>query len=192
MLKQGSHKTCSYKDMTDNASFTVSHMSRIILVALLPLIAIIIYLEGQKYDPALIQFRPDEITQETSVSLFPSDFEGLTRTGPPRLYDKENLYEYINGHAEFFIKSGFLKLHVADYIKGGSSPEQPDAVVDIYDMGKALHAFGILADEAGDAPLDLDVGSMGFQTTQGMNFIRDRYYIKIWDRYYIDKTKLNL
>ena len=157
----------------------ISILNRIILVSLLPVIAIITYFEGQSYDPALIQFKSGDTGQETEASFFPDEIEILIRAGQPRLYNRENLYEYINGHAEFFIKSGFLKLTVADYIKKGSPPEQPDAVVDIYDMGKAIHAFGILADEAGDNPLDLRIGSMGFKTSQGINFIKGKYYIKV-------------
>ncbi len=157
----------------------ISTLSRIILISLLPVIAIIIYFEGQSYDPALIQFRPGETGQETEASFLPDKFEILNRAGQPRIYNRENLYEYINGHAEFFIKSGFLKLTVADYIKKGSTTDQPDAVVDIYDMGKAIHSFGILSDEAGDNPLDLAIGSMGFKTSQGINFIKGKYYIKI-------------
>ncbi|MEN8262515.1 MAG: DUF6599 family protein [Nitrospirota bacterium] len=165
--------------MENNAPIAVSNMSRIILISLLPVIAIIIYFEGQSYDPALIQFKSGETGQEIEASFFPDEFETLNRAGQPRTYNRENLYEYINGHAEFFIKSGFLKLTVTDYIQKGSTPNQPDAVVDIYDMGKAIHAFGILSDEAGENPLDLQIGSMGFKTSQGINFIKGKYYIKV-------------
>ncbi len=165
--------------MKNNAPIEISNISRIILISLLPVIAIIIFIEGQSYDPALIQFKAGETGQEIEASFLPYEFKILSRAGQPRVYNRENLYEYINGHAEFFIKSGFLKLTVTDFIKKGSTPDQPDAVVDIYDMGKAIHAFGILSDEAGDNPLDLQIGSMGFKTSQGITFIKGKYYIKV-------------
>jgi hypothetical protein len=51
--------------------------------------------------------------------------------------------------------------------------------VDIYDMGKGIHAFGVLLDEVGDSASTVKVGMMGAKTAQGLSFASGRYYIKI-------------
>ena len=129
--------------MQHNDSSKTSTTSRVILAAFLPIIALILYLEGQNYDSALIQFKPAETSEHNDASFFPDNIEIFSRSGQLRVYTKENLYEYINGHADFFITSGFIRLTAGEYTKTGSPPEQSDAVVDIYDMGKNIHAFGI-------------------------------------------------
>jgi hypothetical protein len=162
----------------DNSS-EASIVNRAILAALLPVIALILYIEGQSYDSALIQFKSSETSVQIGTSFFPDNIEMFSRAGRLRVYTKENLYEYINGHADFFITSGFVRLTVGEYAKTGSPQEQSDAVVDIYDMGKSIHAFGILSDEAGETPLNANLGSLGFKTSEGANFIKGKYYVKI-------------
>ncbi|UCE79150.1 MAG: hypothetical protein JSV13_00480 [Nitrospiraceae bacterium] len=154
-------------------------INRFILLALLPIIAFIVYREGQTYDPALLQFTSSDISTGEEISFFPRSIEGFSRSGQVRLYSKENLYEYVNGHAEYFLSAGFIRLAVGEYVKTGAESAQSDAVVDIYDMGKDIQAFGVLADETGDALSSVQDGIMGARTPQGMSFASGRYYVKI-------------
>jgi hypothetical protein len=101
------------------------------------------------------------------------------RIGQIRSYTKENLYEYVNGHAEYFISAGFISLAVGEYGTEVSEGNEPDVVVDIYDMGKSIQAFGIRSDESGGRFSDIQIGLTGFRTPQGVSFVRGRYYIKI-------------
>lgn len=154
-------------------------INRFILLALLPIIALIVYIEGQTYDPALLQFTSSDISTGAETAFFPRNIEGFSRSGQVRLFSKENLYEYVNGHAEYFLSAGFMRLAVGEYVRTGTEPKQPDAVVDIYDMGKSIHAFGVLADEIGDALSSFQDGIMGARTPQGMSFASGKYYVKI-------------
>jgi hypothetical protein len=156
-----------------------SQLNRFILLALLPVIAFVIYLEGQSYDPSLIRFTPSDISTGKEAALLPREVRGFNRSGQVRLYSKENLHEYINGHAEYFLSAGFKMLAVGEYIRAGTDPSQPDIVVDIYDMGKGIHAFGVLSDEIGDNAATLNVGMMGAKTSQGVSFIRGKFYVRI-------------
>ncbi len=156
-----------------------ARISRIILIVLLPAIAVVLYLEGQHYDPALIRFQPPEAGAEKAAAFFPAEIDGYTRTGPLRTFTRGNLYEYINGHAEYFISSGFIELTTGEYAGAAAAAGQSDVVVDIYDMGKGIQAFGILADEAGENPEYVQVGSMGFQTARSLGFIKAKYYVKV-------------
>jgi hypothetical protein len=156
-----------------------SQLNRLILVAFLPVIALTLYLEGQSYDPQLIRFVPSEMTARAEADFFPGQAGGFHRAGQVRHYSEENLYEYVNGHAEYFLSAGFSGLAVGEYVLAGTEPAQPDIVVDIYDMGKTIHAFGVFADETGDNPARIQVGMMGARTERGISFVNGKYYVKI-------------
>ena len=154
-----------------------SNVYRIMLLGLLPVVALLIYVKGQDYDPALINFSPSQSGIDSLTGFFPDKIETLSRSGQIRTYTRENLYEYVNGHAEYFISSGFVKLAVGEYSL--ISKDDPDIVIDLYDMGKSIQAFGILSDESGGNITDIHSGLTGFKTPQGLGFIKGQYYIKI-------------
>lgn len=171
------------------STHSASVVYRLLLLALLPVIAALLYFTGQKYDPALINFRQAQSASGINGSnvsgsgpsalQFPAEIDGLTKAGPTKPYTKDNLYEYVDGHADYFITNGFNSLTVAEYSKTQSSARSPEVVADVYDMGIPMQAFGVLTDEAGDGASQVDVGVMGFQTSQGVNFFKGRYYVKI-------------
>jgi hypothetical protein len=165
--------------------------SRIILLALLPGIAVILFLHGQHYDPSLIDFTkipgekasgPDASAQsaETSIPVLGAQvIAGLRQIGRAQRFTKDNLYEHVNGHAEYFISAGFVELTVTEYISSGSASAQADIHVEVFDMGKSIHAFGVLTDESGENARPVAVGTMAFRTSGGINFFKGRHYVKI-------------
>lgn len=155
----------------------ISLTYRLLLLLLLPAVAAAIYIKGQRYDPALITFKP--LSEDAASINLPREIEGFSIGSQPRSYNKENLYEYINGHAEYFIGAGFVSLSVGEYTKKGSEQAQPDATAEIYDMGKDIHAFGIIADETGKDYKEIKIGAKGVKSPQGISFIKGRYYVKI-------------
>ncbi len=154
-------------------------ISRYLLLLMLPIIALAIYIEGQKYNSSIISFKPQTYNKSTMAKYLPENIEKFSRIGQIRLFTKDNLFEYVNGHAEFFINAGFERLAVGEYVSSDTDQSQPDTIVDIYDMGKDIQAFGVLIDEAGEGPSPVSIGHMGFITTKGISFIKGQYYIKI-------------
>jgi len=164
---------------------------RLLLIGLLPLTAGVLYFKGQKYDPALIDFKAavrQEVTgsvastqaiQESQPLPVVQDIAGFRKLGETRRYTKENLYEHVDGHAEYFISAGFQGLTVTEYIAAGSKAAQAEIQVEVFDMGKSIQAFGVLADEAGENPPPVSLGTMGYKTSNGVNYIKGRYYVKI-------------
>ncbi len=150
---------------------------RFLLLALLPLVAVLVYLDSLRYDPGLLDFKAQKDGANIPANYFPQRWDSLTRTGTIRRFDKSSLYEYVNGHAEFFISAGFLSLAVADYSLDGRA--EPAATMEIYHMGKPLHAFGVLMDETGEAAEAVNVGGMGFKNGRGLRFIHGPYYMKL-------------
>jgi hypothetical protein len=157
----------------------LSKVYRVLLLALLPVIALLIYMEGQHYDPALIQFQSSESKRDSMALFFPGEIAGFNRAGQIRLFTKENLYEYVNGHAEYFISAGFIGLAVGEYGKAGYEETDPEVVIDVYDMGKSIQAFGVLSDESDGNLSEIRTGLTGFRTPQGISFVKGRYYIRI-------------
>jgi len=164
---------------------------RLLLIGLLPLIAAVLYVRGQRYDPALIDFKtavgeggpgPVASLQSMRESQSPpavQEIAGFRRLGQAHRYTKENLYEHVDGHAEFFIGAGFQGLTVTEYVGTSSKARQAEIQAEVFDMGKSIQAFGVLADESGENPAPVSVGAMGYKTSGGVNFIKGRYYVKI-------------
>jgi len=165
---------------------------RILLIGLLPCIAAVIYFSGQKYDASLIDFRTEAVRQAlvSATTSHPSaeqstivptsqEIAGFLQFGQARRYTKENLYEHVDGHAEYFISAGFAGLTVTEYITSGSRAKQAEIQAEVFDMGKSIQAFGVLADESGENAAPVAVGAMGFKTSGGVNFIKGCYYVKI-------------
>jgi hypothetical protein len=152
-------------------------MAKLLLLALLPIIALLLYVEGQDYDSSLINFQPS--AQTRTSDFFPRAVGPFSRSGSIQNYTRENLYEYVNGHAEYFISAGFENLAVAEYIRAGSDPDRPEVVAEVYDMGKAIQAYGVLVDEAGSSPVEMNGNRISFKSSQGFSFASGRYYVKI-------------
>lgn len=169
---------------------------RLLLLGLLPGIAIVLYLRGQHYDPALIDFKTmTELKAEGQNVPTPAanraagekpltadaakSLSGFRQTGRERHYTKDNLYEHVNGHAEYFISAGFAGLSITEYTAADSKTSEAELQAEVFDMGNSIQAFGVLSDEAGDSAKPVSVGTMGFGNPGGINFIRGRYYVKI-------------
>ncbi|MBN2029172.1 hypothetical protein JW824_02910 [bacterium] len=67
--------------------------------------------------------------------------KGWSWEGKPIHYVPENLYDYINGEAELYHAYGFQECATLTYFWG--SPDDTSFVVDIYDMGTPINAFGL-------------------------------------------------
>ena len=159
--------------------YPLSAPVRLALLALPPLLAAALYWQGQHYDHGLVELRPSG-AQGGATALtarLPASLGGRQRMGMPRPFSRDSLYEYVNGHAEYYLTAGFEGLAVGEY--GADAQGQPSLVVNLWDMGKPLHAFGVLMDEAGAdaAPLAGDV--LGFRTSNGLSVAHGRYYLQV-------------
>jgi hypothetical protein len=149
--------------------------ARLVLLLLLPLLALLLYLDGQRRDPDLLDLQAGK-RGSADAGRFPPRLAGLARNGQVRVFDRENLYEYIDGHADYFIGAGFTGLTVGEY--GSDADGAPLLVVNLYAMGNGLNAFGVLINEAGEHA-GVEVGSLGFAVGKGVGFIQGRYYVQV-------------
>lgn len=85
-----------------------------------------------------------QVTAMEKVDFFkeiPGEVNGWKRSDNDVLYTKDNLYDYINGGAELYLSYGFKRLWARKYQK----KDQPEIVVDIFDMGSSENAYGVFS-----------------------------------------------
>lgn len=102
--------------------------------------------------------------------------EGWKAADEPRSYFPENLFEYIDGAAESYLAYDFKELAVAEYGRTGSKATM---TVEIYDMAGRDNAFGIFAAERYPENAPVDIGVAGYIEGEVLNFVADRYYVKL-------------
>jgi len=148
---------------------------RVLLIVLVPLVFVSIYIEGQKYDPPVVQFSENPLEAELKALL--PDTIGLNAVrGRIRIYYKNNLYEYINGHAEYFISAGFRALIVKEYSDRDTSTQFR---VEAYRMNRAIEALGVLNDEAPSEAIPVSIGQSAYLSEGAISFFKGPYYVKI-------------
>ena len=92
------------------------------------------------------------------------------------LYDKETIFEYMNGAGEVFLSFAYERMFVRRFSK--SEDMEEELTVEIYDMGKPSDAFGIFTrfrsgDEAG-------IGQTSSYLSGNLNFWKDRYFVIVF------------
>ncbi len=102
--------------------------------------------------------------------------EGWKAAEAPRSYFPENLFEYIDGAAESYLAYDFKELAVAEYARTGSGAT---VTVEIYDMAGRNNAFGIFAAERYPENAPVDIGVAGYVEGEVLNFVANRYYVKL-------------
>jgi hypothetical protein len=114
----------------------------------------------------------DTLSSDLSA-LLPDKLEGWTIEGTDKIYGPDDLYEYIDGGAELYLSYDFNKVMNRIY----TAPDQPDILVDIFDMGSSRNAYGVFshARETEDSTF-----GQGSQYTSGLLlFWKDRFFISI-------------
>ena len=116
-----------------------------------------------------------EASEKNLSDFLPDPLEELceVRDGP-LFFQPDNLYEHINGAAEAFIEYDFRQLVHQIYDCDGM-----EVAVDLYQMETTLDAFGIYSSERGRESEFLEIGLEGYQEGEVLNFVCDRYYLKL-------------
>ncbi len=113
----------------------------------------------------------EEITD--LAQLVPQRVNGWEISIDDQRYDRETLYDYIDGGAELYLSYGFKQLLTRTYARAG----QPEIIVDLFDMNSSYDAFGVFSHSR--ETLD-DTYGQGSQYTVGLLlFWKDRYFVSI-------------
>jgi len=100
--------------------------------------------------------------------------DGAVAKHAASFYGPDNLYEYMDGAADIFVLYGVcLLLHLDLRAKAA------DVSVDVFDMGSPDTAFGMYAAERSPDFRFIAIGAEGYQYEGMLNFLQDRYYVKL-------------
>ncbi|MFH1539677.1 MAG: DUF6599 family protein [bacterium] len=107
--------------------------------------------------------------------LFPEDEVGPWSPRPPAMvYEKDRLFDFINGGAEIYYEYGFARAATMEYARGEDS-----LTVDVFEMSDPAAAFGIFSYERSPGQRIVDVGDGGVGGEVQVAFRRGGYYIKV-------------
>ncbi len=94
-------------------------------------------------------------------------------TGADAVYDRQTLYDYMNGGAEVYLAFDFQKVFSRAY----AGPAEIELRLDIFDMGSAEEAFGIFSCDRSDPSAGIGQDSeYGFGL---LRFRQGRYFVNI-------------
>ena len=109
----------------------------------------------------------------------------LTKIPPPgwklmetiKHFTPENLYEHIDGRAEFFLAYGVVHMTFATYI----DPTDTATFIDVcvYDMGHPSNAFGVFTAERPEVFHPMDVNRAGYRSGGNLFIWKGSYYIRM-------------
>lgn len=103
--------------------------------------------------------------------------DGWTKSGKAEFFNKDTLFNLVDGEAEAYFPYGFKGAVSATYLKGGDKAKE--ANVEVYEMGSPLDAYGVYSSMR-DAKSELvDVGAEGFGSATQIMFYIDKYFVKV-------------
>jgi hypothetical protein len=116
-----------------------------------------------------------DIAQKHLLSFVGSPLPGhSTAQGTPSFFGPDRLYQFMDGGADVYLLYDFQVLLHQDFKSG-----QAELGVDIFEMGSAEVAFGIYAAERSPNYHFLDIGTEAYRSEGILNFLQDRYYVKL-------------
>jgi len=111
---------------------------------------------------------------EIIVRLTPKGWEVFDEV---KQFTPENLYEKINGRAEFFIAYDIIRMTFASF--SNSADKQKFIDLSIYDMGNPTNAFGVFSTERSQGESSLELRRASYRSDANYYIWKGQYYIKI-------------
>jgi uncharacterized protein DUF6599 len=127
----------------------------------------------------LLAARTAPAADQSMVKRLPSPAcaEGWVMDGNVTLYDKDSLFDRINGESELFFPYGFEVLAYARY----ESRQNPKIAIDmdVYKVGSLLDAFGLFSMFRRKDAAEAAIGTGGTISPSQLFFYQDRYFVRL-------------
>ena len=104
-----------------------------------------------------------------------NEVSGWARTGEVRTFEPSNLYQYIDGDAERYIKAGVKSTSTGDY----KFQDRIEAVADVYMMSNADGAKQIFESEPAGEAKSIQLGDAGRASGQSVTFRKGRHLVRL-------------
>jgi len=106
--------------------------------------------------------------------ILPDEVLGWKWDGKGEVYDRETIFDYIDGMGEVYRAYNFRRVLVRRYEK----PDRPRITVDLFDMGLPEDAFGIWTFERDGEPVG--IGQDSDYAAGMLRFWKGRYFVAVW------------
>lgn len=115
---------------------------------------------------------------ETAPLVKGLDLKGFQQAGPMVVYNRNNLFDYMNGEAEVYLPLGFQVLYSQGYRKQESDGR---IIVDIYDMATPKGAQSVFAEYTQNGGAVIQAAGVSAWTDQYfVLFWRNNYFFRVW------------
>lgn len=115
-----------------------------------------------------------EVRMSSVENLMPAAAGDWQRAEEPATYDRETIFDYIDGAGEVYLQFGFQECAVADF----TAPDQPKLTVEIFEMGSSEDAYGLMSHIREEPEAGVGQGSQ--QAGSILYFWQDRYFVSIY------------
>jgi hypothetical protein len=118
-----------------------------------------------------------EAERPTPMSeLVPLEIHGWKAKGKDAIYNRQTIFDYMNGAGEIYRLYGFRELFVRRFVKAG----HPDIILEMFDMGSSEDAFGVLSHGREGQGEDVAIGGDSEYDRGLLFFWQGRFYISIY------------
>ncbi len=111
---------------------------------------------------------------EAKIGPFP-EMSGWKLAEEPQVFSPNNLYDYIDGAADLYLKLDFQELEVVEY----RNEKKAAVTIEVYRHRTSDHAFGIYSQERLADANFLNIGAQGYYENNVLNFVKGLYYVKM-------------
>ena len=98
------------------------------------------------------------------------------RVEPAVQYNKDNVFELIDGEAELYFPYGFKRVVAADYTPAGDV--DMTVSLEAYELVSRLDAFGVYSNYRDEESKTAEVGAEAIAGTTQVMFYQDRFFVK--------------
>jgi len=101
----------------------------------------------------------------------------FVQRGPTEVYNRDNIFDYMDGEAEIYLPLGFSVLYTERYRKPGTDKL---ILVEVYDMGSSNGAGGVFEVYSRKGGRKIEgIGSAAWTDNSFILFWRNRYFFRI-------------
>jgi hypothetical protein len=115
--------------------------------------------------------------KKSKINPFPGSGEvaGWQKTSATRTYAAKDLWQYIDGESEQYIKAGVVSTSTSDY----KYQDNLEAVVDVYTMKDSSGAATMFSTSPVKGGASVPLGDAGIAFEQSVNFRKGPYLVRI-------------
>ncbi len=111
--------------------------------------------------------------EDTMLRFLPVEIHGWKAEEKVETYNRETIYDYMDGAGEIYLAYNFRGLLVQRYVKA----KAPEITVEIFDMGSGEDAFGIFSHGQGRVEKEMGIGQGSEYRGGLLCFWKDRFFI---------------